>query len=74
MAEYKETHVTRSETGERSGATPWLAFLVGALLIAVVAIFLMNAHGRVTGPGGSIDLNIKSPIQTPATPAPANTR
>src|SRR5215471_19144530 len=49
MAEYKETHVTKSETGG-SGATPWLAFLVGALLIAVVAIFLMNAHGRVTGP------------------------
>ena len=42
MAEYKETHVTqeKGEKGEKgSSATPWLAFLVGALLIAVVAVF-----------------------------------
>jgi len=71
VAEYKETHVT-SERGEKSGATAWLAFLVGALLIAVVAIFLMNAHGRVTGPAGSVDLNLKSPITEPANPAPVN--
>ncbi len=73
MTEYKETHVTQ-ERGAKSGATPWLAFLVGALLIAVVAIFLMNAHGRVTGPAGSVDLNVKSPIQTPASPAPAKAK
>jgi hypothetical protein len=72
MAEIKETHIVK-ETGDGSGATPWLAFIVGALLIAVVAVFLMNAHGRVSGPAGSIDLNIKSPVTTtaPANPAPA---
>jgi hypothetical protein len=74
VAEYKETHVTKAESGEKSSANAWLAFLVGALLIAVVAVFLMNAHGRVTGPAGSIDLNVKSPIQTPATPAPAKAK
>ena len=70
MAEIRETH-TIKEKGEGSGATPWLAFIVGALLIAVVAVFLMNAHGRITGLGGTIDLNVKSPVVTaPANPAP----
>jgi hypothetical protein len=70
MAEIRETHVVK-ERG--SGATPWLAFIVGALLIAVVAIFLLNAHGRVSGPNGSVDLNIKSPVTTTA-PASAPAR
>jgi len=72
MAELRETHVVKA-SGDRSRVTPWLAFLVGALLIAVVAVFLMNAHGRITTPGGSADLNIKSPVTTPApaNPAPA---
>ena len=74
MPEYEETNITKESGEKSSSATPWLAFLVGALLIAVVAVFLLNAHGRVTGPGGSVDLNVKSPIQTPATPAPARVK
>ena len=35
MAEIRETH-TIKEKGDGNGATPWLAFIVGALLIAVV--------------------------------------
>ena len=71
MAEIRETYVAK-EKGDANRATPWLAFLVGALLIAVVAVFLLNAHGRITGPNGSIDLNVKSPVATaPASPAPA---
>ena len=71
MAEIRETqtHVV-TERGNGSRVTPWLAFIVGALLIAVVAVFLLNAHGRVSGPAGSLDLNIKSPITLPANPAP----
>jgi hypothetical protein len=70
MAEIRETHVVK-EKGDTSWATPWLAFITGALLIAVVAVFLMNAHGRITGPNGTIDLNVKSPVATaPANPAP----
>ena len=74
MADIRETHIVKSRpTG--SGAAPWLAFLVGALLIAVIAIFLMNTHARITGPGGTIDVNVKSPVTTtstaPANPAPA---
>jgi hypothetical protein len=31
-------------------------------------VFLLNAHGRITGPNGTLDLNVKSPVAT----APAN--
>jgi hypothetical protein len=80
MAEYRETHKVTTDTGEhRSSATPWLAFFVGALLIAVVAIFFMNAQGTFSGPGGKGELSIKSPVtiqpstapSRPAEPAPA---
>ena len=69
MAEIRETHVVKERAG--SSATPWLAFIVGALLVAVVAIFLLNGRGHYSGPGGSVDLNIKSPVTVPANPAPA---
>ena len=69
MAEIRETHVVKERAG--NGATPWLAFIVGALLVAVVAIFLLNGRGHYSGPGGSVDLNIKSPVTVPANPAPA---
>ena len=69
MAEYRETHQVTSDSGEkRSSATPWLAFFLGALLVAVVAIFFMNAQGSYSGPGGRAEFNIKSPV-TPAEPA-----
>lgn len=68
MAEIRETHVVK-EKGEGSWATPWLAFIVGALLIAVVAVFLLNAQGRINTPAGSVDLNVRSPVTTPVTPA-----
>ena len=87
MADYKETHEITTNTGEKKGgATPWLAFLVGALLVAVIAILLMNAEGSFSGPGGEAEFNIKSPItqsedtvrtvqpaapERPAQPAPA---
>ena len=76
MAEYRETHKITTESGEnRSSATPWLAFFVGALLIAVIAIFFMNAQGSFSGPGGKGEFTIKSPVTVqparPAEPAPA---
>ena len=82
MAEYRETHKITSDSGEhKSSATPWLAFFLGALLIAVIAIFFMNAQGSFSGPGGKAEFNIKSPVTIeqsqpaaparPAEPAPA---
>ena len=71
MAEYRETHTVTSEAGEKkSSVTPWLTFFLGALLIAVVAIFFMNAQGSFSGPGGRGEFTIKSPV-TPVTPAPS---
>ena len=70
MAEYKESHLVEAE-GSKSPASPLLAFAVVALLIAVVALLVMNVHGTVSGPGGRIDFNVKPPATAPATPAPA---
>jgi hypothetical protein len=76
MAEYRETHTVTSDGGEkRSSVTPWLTFFLGALLIAVVAIFFMNARGSFSGPGGKAEFNVTSPVtpapSRPAEPAPA---
>ena len=76
MAEYRETHTVTSDGGEKkSSVTPWLTFFLGALLIAVIAIFFMNAQGSFSGPGGKGEFSIKSPVTAvpsrPAEPAPA---
>ena len=73
MSEYKETHVVKAETA-KSSASPWLAFMVGALLIAVVALLVMNVQGTVSGPGGRVDFNVKSPVTVPTAPTPAPAR
>jgi hypothetical protein len=72
MAELRETHVIRERIGGR--ATPWLAFLVGALMIAAVAFFFMYARGSIhNGPNGqTIEFSVKP--QVPAPPTNANTR
>jgi hypothetical protein len=69
VADFKETHVVKSESG--SSTSPWLAFIVGALLIAVVALLVINVHGTVQGPAGRIDFNVKPPATSPAPAAPA---
>jgi hypothetical protein len=66
MADYKETHTIKTDSGGKSWATPWLAFLVGALLLAVVAVFFVNAQGSFSGPAGRVDFNVKSPLTQPA--------
>jgi len=76
MAEYRETHHVATDSGEkRSRVTPWLTFFLGALLIAVIAIFFMNARGSYSGPGGKAEFNITSPVtpspSRPAEPTPA---
>jgi hypothetical protein len=55
-----------------SGSNTMLSFLVGALLVAVVALgYLMYTGGHVLpqNNGPSINLSVKTP-STPATPKP----
>ena len=70
MVDYRETHVVKEES-DKSRASPWLAFAVGALLIAVIALFFVNVHISSNGPAGSVNVNVKPPVTPPATPAPA---
>ena len=67
------THVVKSREGSR--ATPWLAFLVGILLVALVGFFFINGRASVNiAPGNNqIDLSVDGPAAPGAPPpAPAN--
>ncbi len=46
-----------------SGATPWLAFIVGGLLVLVLAIgyVVYSGSGGMSAPTKSVDINIKAP-------------
>ena len=52
------------------GGTPFLAFLVGGLLVAVVVLgfFMYNGHIGSSNPPSHISMNIKTP-QMPQTPS-----
>lgn len=53
------------------GATPWLAFLVGGLLVVVAVIAFVMYSGGAPAPTKSVELNVKAPdISAPAAPAP----
>jgi hypothetical protein len=45
------------------GATPFLAFLVGGLIVAVVVLgfFMYNGHGGSSSVPSHISMNIKAP-------------
>jgi hypothetical protein len=56
-----------NDSGGGSG-TPFLAFLVGGLLVAVVVLgfFMVNGHNGSVTPDSHISMNIKAP--NPVTP------
>lgn len=59
-----------AETREGGGSTPWLAFLVGALIVvvAVIAYFMYTGNKPATK---SVDVNINTPeVSAPAAPSP----
>jgi hypothetical protein len=63
LAGDKETTST-SKSG--NSVSPWLVFVVGVLLVAVVALLVVNVHGTISGPPGNIDFNVKSPASDAA--------
>ncbi|MDP1630556.1 MAG: hypothetical protein Q8L66_03965 [Caulobacter sp.] len=44
-----------------SGATPWLAFMVGALLVIVAVIGYLMYSGQSVKPDNSFEVSIQAP-------------
>jgi hypothetical protein len=62
MAEVHEIEVERTRG---RGALAFLMFLFGALLIAIVAVVLINVHWTISWPAGRVDIGLK-PIEQSA--------
>ncbi len=61
----REPEISMADEGS-GGATPWLAFLVGGLVVAVAVLgyfFFINGHGS----GGPDKLSVD--VHVPSTPA-----
>lgn len=54
---------TEVKVGEKSeSAAPWIAFLVGALLVAaVVAAFVFFTSGRLEAPSKAVNIEVNAP-------------
>ena len=59
-----EVHETYVERPRGSGVMPFLMFLLGALLIVVVALVLMNVHWTISWPAGRVDIGLKPITQS----------
>ena len=61
-----------SDTREGGGgSTPWLAFLVGALIVVVAVIAYFMYAGRKPAVPDTVDVNINPPAASaPAAPSP----
>jgi hypothetical protein len=59
-----DIHQTRVERTRGSGAMPFMMFLFGALLIAIVAIVLINVHWTISWPAGRVDIGLKPITQS----------
>jgi hypothetical protein len=62
MAEIHETRVDRARSG--GGVMPLMMFLFGALLIAIVALVLINVHWTISWPAGRVDVGLKPITQS----------
>lgn len=69
--------MAQSETGGGNSATPWLAFLVGGLIVVVAVIgYFMFTGGQPRGPTvpETVNVDVSAPKlpDAPAVPAPSN--
>src|ERR1700674_273044 len=70
MTEVRETHVERRRG---RGGLFLVTFLVGALVIAVVAVLVMNVQGSLYWPAGHVDFHLRPPASTASTAPPTTT-
>ena len=77
MAEVREVHVDRHvdhrPRGGGSGLLPIGMFLLGAIVLAVVVLMLLDVHWTISWPAGHVDIGLRPPVATAATQAPSNT-
>jgi hypothetical protein len=59
-----EVHQTRIDRPRGGGVMPFMMFLFGALLIAIVAIVLINVHWTISWPAGRVDIGLKPITQS----------
>jgi hypothetical protein len=64
-----------AEQSSSGNATPWLAFIVGGLLVVVAIVAFMMYSGNSPVPSKSVDVNIEAPKmpdapKLPDAPAP----
>lgn len=68
--------MAESETGGGNSATPWLAFLVGGLIVivAVIGYFMYTGNSPKPTVPETVNVDISAPKapELPSTPAPAN--
>lgn len=59
-----EIHETRVDRARGSGVMLLMMFLFGALLIAIVALVLINVHWTISWPAGRVDIGLKPITQS----------
>jgi hypothetical protein len=59
-----DIHETRVDRARGRGVMAFMMFLFGALLIAIVAIVLINVHWTISWPAGRVDIGLKPITQS----------
>ena len=56
MTEVREVHDERTRWGV---TMPFVMFLFGALMVAIVALVLINVHWTISWPAGRVDIGLE---------------
>ncbi|HYD43764.1 MAG TPA: hypothetical protein VEA79_00715 [Phenylobacterium sp.] len=65
--------MAQSDTGGGNSATPWLAFLIGGLIVivAVIGYFMYTGNSPSPSVPETVNVDVSAP-KLPDAPAPAN--